>query len=200
KARGKGVPVVMKDLTSTYTEGEGADRSLWAHGYSRDHRSDRRQVNWSLVVTPEGLPITLEVYPGNTKDETTVAGTIRRLRTVFGLKEAVFVGDRGMRTTKNLELLHAGGYHYVVAETLWNEKEALAEARGKARAPRSKTGHLGESWCEVIGKDGRRHIAVFSVAKETEEKAALGDRLRKGKELQKWAQAGVNRHEWTEEN
>ncbi|EQD76923.1 transposase IS4 family protein, partial [mine drainage metagenome] len=52
----------------------------------------------------------------------------------------------------------------------------------------------------MIGKDGRRHIAVFSVAKETEEKAALGDRLRKGKELQKWAQAGVNRHEWTEEN
>ena len=140
KGRSEGFPVVLKDLTSTYTEGEGADRSLWAHGYSRDRRPDRRQVNWSLVVTPEGLPITLEVYPGNTKDETTVAGTIRRLRSVFGLKEAIFVGDRGMLTKKNLELLHAGGYHYVVAETLWNEKEALAEARGKSRAPRVEEG------------------------------------------------------------
>ena len=180
-------------MTSTYTEGEGADRSLWAHGYSRDKRPDRRQVNWSLVVTPEGLPITLEVYRGNTKDETTVAGTIERLRSVFGVKGAVFVGDRGMLTTKNLELLHAAGFHYVVAETLSHEKEALAEAEKKSRRNRAKQGHLGESWCEVIGKDGRRHIAVFSMAKEKDERAALEDRLQKGRELEAWAQAGVER-------
>ena len=177
RRRGSGAPVVMKDLTSTYTEGEGADRSLWAHGYSRDRRPDRRQVNWSLVVTPEGLPITLEVYRGNTKDETTVAGTIERLRSVFGVKGAVFVGDRGMLTTKNLERLHAARFHYVVAETLSYEKETLEEAQRKGRKTCAKKGHLSESWCEVIGKDGRRHIAVFSMTKEKDEKAALEDRL-----------------------
>ncbi len=193
KKRGSGAPVVMKDLTSTYTEGEGADRSLWAHGYSRDRRPDRRQVNWSLVVTPEGLPITLEVYRGNTKDETTVAGTIERLQRVFGVKEAVFVGDRGMLTVKNLERLHNARYHYVVAETLSHEKEVLAEARGRGRKPRVKRGHLRESWCEVIGKDGRRHIAVFSMDKEKEERTTLEEKLRKGRELEVWAQAGVAR-------
>jgi transposase len=193
KRRGSAFPVVMKDLTSTYTEGEGADRSLWAHGYSRDRRPDRRQVNWSLVVTPEGLPITLEVYKGNTRDAMTVGGTVERLRTVFGLQEAVFVGDRGMLTAKNLELLHSAGYHYVVAETLSHEKEALAEAQKKRRKIRAKKGHLGESWCEVIGPDGRRHIAIFSVAKEKEELATLEDRLRKGRELEAWAQEGVER-------
>jgi hypothetical protein len=40
-----------------------------------------------------------------------------------------------------------------------------------------KKGHLGESWCEVIGEDGRRHIAVFSMAKEKDKLAALEDRL-----------------------
>ena len=193
KGRGSGAPVVMKDLTSTYTEGEGADRNLWAHGYSRDRRPDRRQVNWSLVVTPEGLPITLEVYRGNTKDETTVAGTIERLRSVFGVKEAVFVGDRGMLTTKNLERLHEARFHYVVAETLSHEKEVLTEAQRRGRNPRAKKGHLGESFGEVIGKDGRRHIAVFSNAKEKEELAGLEDRLRKGRELEAWAQEGVER-------
>lgn len=193
KRRGSGAPVVMKDLTSTYTEGEGADRSLWAHGYSRDRRPDRRQVNWSLVVTPEGLPITLEVYRGNTKDETTVAGTIERLRSVFGVKGAVFVGDRGMLTSKNLERLHDAGFHYVVAETLSHEKEILAEAQQKSRKTRAKKGHLGESWCEVIGKDGRRHLAIFSAAKEKDERAALEDRLQKGRELEAWAQEGVER-------
>ncbi|MGI0128797.1 MAG: IS1634 family transposase [Thermoplasmata archaeon] len=193
RTRSKGLPVVMKDLTSTYTEGEGADRSLWAHGYSRDRRPDRRQVNWSLVVTPEGLPITLEVYKGNTKDETTVAGTIDRLKRVFGVKEAVFVGDRGMLTTKNLERLHAAKFHYVVAETLSHEKEILEEARSKGRKARAKKGHLSESFCEVVGVDGRRHIAVFSRAKEKEELETLADKLRKGKELELWAQEGVER-------
>ncbi len=193
KKRGSGAPVVMKDLTSTYTEGEGADRSLWAHGYSRDRRPDRRQVNWSLVVTPEGLPITLEVYRGNTKDETTVAGPIERLQRVFGVKEAVFVGDRGMLTAKNLERLHAARYHYVVAETLSHEKEVLTEAQGRGRKTRAKKGHLGESWCEVVGKDGRRHIAIFSMTKEKEEMATLADHLQKGRELEAWAQAGVER-------
>ncbi|MGI0151053.1 MAG: IS1634 family transposase, partial [Thermoplasmata archaeon] len=188
--RGRDAPVVMKDLTSTYTEGEGADRTLGAHGYSRDRRPDRRQVNWSLVVTPEGLPITLEVYPGNTKDETTVAGTIERLRSVFGVKEAVFVGDRGMLTSKNLDRLHRARFHYVVAETLSHEKEALAEAQGRGRKTRAKKGHLGESWGGVIGKDGRRRIAVFSMAKEKEELAGLEERLRKGRELEVWAQEG----------
>ncbi|MGI0131133.1 MAG: IS1634 family transposase, partial [Thermoplasmata archaeon] len=193
RKRFDGLPVVMKDLTSTYTEGEGADRSLWSHGYSRDRRPDRRQVNWSLVVTPEGLPITLEVYKGNTKDETTVAGTIERLRSVFGVKGAVFVGDRGMLTTKNLERIHASGFHYVVAETLSHEKEILEEGRSKRRKARAKKGHLGESWCEVIGKDGRRHIAIYSMDKEKEEIETLSDKLRKGKELELWAQEGVER-------
>ncbi|EQD73619.1 transposase IS4 family protein, partial [mine drainage metagenome] len=200
RTRGKGVPVVMKDLTSTYTEGEGADRDLWAHGYSRDRRPDRRQVNWSLVVTPEGLPITLEVYPGNTKDETTVAGTLDRLRGTFGLKEAIFVGDRGMLTEKDLALLHAGGFHYVVAETLSHEKEVLQEARTKGRVSRARKGHLGESWCEVVGEDGRRQLAVFSMTKEAEEKATLEKKRQTGKELEKWARAGIQRGDWTEEN
>ncbi len=183
----------MKDLTSTYTEGEGADRSLWAHGYSRDRRPERRQVNWSLVVTPEGLPITLEIYRGNTKDETTVAGTVERLRSLFGVTGAVFVGDRGMLTTKNLERLHAAGYHYVVAETLSHEKEILEEALSRGRRTRAKKGHLSENWCEIIGKDSRRHIAVFSMAKEKEELGTLADRLRKGNGLELWAQEGVER-------
>jgi transposase len=145
------------------------------------------------VVTPEGLPITLEVYRGNTKDETTVAGTIERLRSVFGVKGAVFVGDRGMLTSKNLKRLHAAKFHYVVAETLSHEKEILEEAQTKSRKTRAKKDHLGESWCEVIGEDGRRHIAVFSMAKEKDELAALEDRLQKGHELEAWAQAGVER-------
>ena len=209
--------VLMKDLSSTYFEGNGVRSTLEAKGYSRDRVRGSLQVNWSLVLTPKGYPVTLEVYSGNTKDETTVAGTVERLRRVFGLTEGTFVGDRGMLTGANLKLLHAAGFHYVVAETLWNEKEVLAEATKKARAPlnlaragkgrqsrlevgvpRSEQKELEESFCEVIGKDGRRHIVIFSAAKREDELASLEERLRAGRTIEKWARAGVKRGEWTE--
>ena len=94
--------VLMKDLTSSYFEGSGIANPLSAKGYSRDRIRGSRQVNWSLVLTPKGFPVTLEVYPGNTMDETTVAGTVERVGGVFGLKHGTFVGDRGMLTKKNL--------------------------------------------------------------------------------------------------
>jgi len=211
--------VLMKDLASSYFEGSGVANPRSAKGYSRDRIRGPRQVNWSLVLSPKGFPVTLEVYRGNTKDETTVAGTVERVRKVFGLKSGTFVGDRGMLTETNLKLLHAAGFHYVVAETLWNEKEGLTEASKKARAPlsprvagkgrqsrleggipRAEEKELEESWCEAVGKDGRRHIVIFSAAKREDELASLKEQLAAGRTIEKWARAGVRRGEWKEAN
>ena len=213
--------VIMKDMTSTYFEGKGVGGTLLDKGYSRDRVRGSLQVNWSLVLTPRGFPVTLEVYRGNTKDQATVVPTLERLQKVFGLKEGTFVGDRGMLSEKNLAAVHAAGFHYIVAETLWNEKETLAEAQKKLREPLalSETSPKGkgrqtqldsggpppqtapeESWCEVVGKDGRRHIVVFSEEKREDELASLKERLEAGKEIEKWARAGVQRGEWEEKN
>ena len=121
--------VLMKDISSTYFEGRGVRSTLEAKGYSRDRVRGSLQVNWSLVLTPKGYPVTLEVYSGNTKDESTVAGTVERLQRVFGLTEGTFVGDRGMLTGMNLKRLHAAGFHYVVAETLCYEPSARTTRR-----------------------------------------------------------------------
>jgi hypothetical protein len=61
--------VLLYDLTSTYFEINAADvpeGDKRRHGYSRDKRPDCPQVVIALVVTPEGLPLTYEVLPGNT--------------------------------------------------------------------------------------------------------------------------------------
>jgi transposase len=34
-------------------------------GYSRDHRPDCKQITIALVVTPEGFPLSYEVFAGN---------------------------------------------------------------------------------------------------------------------------------------
>ena len=105
--------LVFYDLTSSYFEGDACP--LGKHGYSRDHRRDREQVVIGLLVTDEGMPIAHQVYPGNTKDSSTLTDQIHRLKKTFGIKQCVLVVDRGMVTKDNLTELVSEGYQYIVA-------------------------------------------------------------------------------------
>ena len=51
---------------STYFEGEMAQAPKAKYGYSRDKRSDCRQVVIAVVLSPEGFPLAYEIMPGNT--------------------------------------------------------------------------------------------------------------------------------------
>ena len=106
------VDVVFYDLTSTYFEGNGP-AILGAHGYSRDGRPRDPQVLVGLVLI-DGWPIAHHVFPGNWRDANTVPEILRDLDERFGLKRIVFVGDRGMVTSKNLDNLRARGHGYIV--------------------------------------------------------------------------------------
>jgi transposase len=57
------------------------------------------------MTAPDGCPIALEVYPGNTGDPTTVPKQIHKLRTRFGLQQVVLVGDRGTLTQTQIDTL-----------------------------------------------------------------------------------------------
>ncbi len=67
--------VLLYDLTSTYfeTDIERGEKELRQFGYSRDKRSDCRQVVIALIVTPEGYPLSYEVLSGNTRDTNPLA-------------------------------------------------------------------------------------------------------------------------------
>ena len=54
--------LLLYDMTSTYFEGLVAGNPQACHGYSRDHRSDCKQVCLALVVSREGLPLGYEVF------------------------------------------------------------------------------------------------------------------------------------------
>jgi len=120
--------LLAKDLTSTYFEGDTSP--IARLGYSRDHRPDRKQVNFSLVETEEGYPVTLEVYPGGTQDVSTVRATVRRLRELFGMTSGTFVSDRGMDDIRNIWVLKESGFNHVQAVPSSRDvaKEATREA------------------------------------------------------------------------
>jgi len=92
--------LVLYDLTSTYFEGR---HCKLAHlGHSRDDKGGKPQIVFGLLTNAEGCPVAVEVFAGNTADPQTVPAQVKKLRERFGLKQVVFVGDRGMITSARI--------------------------------------------------------------------------------------------------
>jgi transposase len=94
---------VLYDVTSSYYEGRTCP--LLRFGYSRDHRGDRPQIVYGMLTNPRGCPVSVEVYPGDTGDPTTVPDQVEKIRERFGLERVVLVGDRGMLTQTQINTL-----------------------------------------------------------------------------------------------
>jgi transposase len=106
------VDLVFYDLTSTYFEGRGP-AELAKHGHSRDGKPRNRQVLVGVVMI-DGWPIAHHVFEGNKRDASTVQSVLKDLEQRFGLRRVVFVGDRGMVTSKNIDLIRCCQQGYVV--------------------------------------------------------------------------------------
>ena len=106
--------LVLYDLTSTYFEGLAEANDLAARGYSRDHRSDCKQVVLALVVTRDGFPLAHFTLAGNTQDLATVQQVVRAVEQRFGQVQRVWVMDRGMVSDATLRFLQRSGRQYLV--------------------------------------------------------------------------------------
>lgn len=106
--------LLLYDVTSTYFEGLAESNPQAQRGYSRDHRPDCKQVCIALVVTRDGIPLSYEVFDGNTVDVTTVETIVTTIETRFGAADRVWVMDRGMVSEKNIAWLRKGGRRYLI--------------------------------------------------------------------------------------
>jgi hypothetical protein len=104
---------VLYDLSSTYVEGRCCE--LAALGHNRDGKKGKLQVNWGLVCSPEGRPVSVQVHPGNTEDSTTLPGALERIRERFGIERVILVGDRAMITDAHANTLKELGAGFVSA-------------------------------------------------------------------------------------
>ena len=106
--------LVLYDVSSSYVEGRCCE--LAAFGHSRDHRSDKMQLVYGLLCSPDGCPVAIEVFEGNTGDPSTVGNQIAKLKERFGLKRIVMVGDRGMITDARIrDDLKPAGIDWITA-------------------------------------------------------------------------------------
>jgi hypothetical protein len=97
--------IAMYDLSSSWVEGSCCE--LAAFGYSRDGKRGRAQIEYGLLTDPDGRPVGIDLFKGNTADAIAFKTATGKVRTDFGLKELVFVGDRGMITKTRIAGLRA---------------------------------------------------------------------------------------------
>jgi len=105
----------LYDVTSSYLE--GTKNELSAFGYNRDKKKGKRQIVIGLLCDEAGIPLSIEVFTGNTKDPHTVSSQVTKVVQRFGGGKVTFVGDRGMIKSDEIEELNKAGFHYITAIT-----------------------------------------------------------------------------------
>jgi transposase len=118
--------LLLYDLTSTYFEGLAEENELAQRGYSRDHRSDCKQIVLALIVTRDGFPLAHLTLAGNTQDLQTVETIVTTIEARFGKSQRVWVMDRGMISEDALKFLGKPGRRYLLA-TRRGELASFAE-------------------------------------------------------------------------
>jgi transposase len=139
--------LVLYDLTSTYFEGLAAENELAERGYSRDHRSDCKQIVVALVVTKDGFPLAHRTFAGNTQDLKTVQTIVGEIEMQFGTSQRIWVMDRGMISDESLKFLGASDRRYLLA----TRRGELAEFQAD----------LGKNGWEALPKNPQVQVKLF---------------------------------------
>src|SRR5450631_3200104 len=107
--------MALFDLSSSWLEGSHCP--LGARGYSRDGKKGRVQIEYGLLTDPEGRPVAVRIFEGNTADPAAFTVIAEVVRNGFGLRKMVMVGDRGMITSARIEALREldGNYAWITA-------------------------------------------------------------------------------------
>src|SRR5881227_105410 len=95
--------LVLYDVTSSYYEGKTCP--LARFGHDRDGKTGLPIIVYGTLTDADGRPVAVQVYPGNTGDPKTVPDQVEALTKRFGLSRVVLVGDRGMLTQTQIDVL-----------------------------------------------------------------------------------------------
>jgi hypothetical protein len=159
----------LYDVTSSYLEGQYNELGDW--GYNRDGKKGKQQIVIGLLTDHQGIPVSVEVFQGNTNDTKTVLPQIKKMAQRFGIQEATLVGDRGMIKTAQIADLKAEHFHYITAIT-------KAQIGTLLKKEVFQMDHFSEHLCE-IESDGVRYILRRNPVRAVEIEQSRQDKIDK---------------------
>lgn len=178
-----GLNLVFFDTTSIYFEGNGGE-SFGQYGYSKDRRSDEKQMVVGAVIDSAGRPISCPMWPGNTADIRTLIPVIERLRGRFGVGDIIVVADRGMVSKETVDELEKLGMGYIFGVKMRKDKEVNTEVLSRAGKYREVKDNLK---VKEVHTEGVRYIVCLNPEEAERDRAerqsiieSLKEKLKEG--------------------
>jgi transposase len=124
---------------STYRFESVKKDELKAFGFSKNSKPNEIQVTIGLLIDEEGIPLSYELFPGNTSEFGTMEPLLRKLKEKYGIKKLTVVADRGLNSRSNLVMIKQLGYEYIMAHKLRScgakEMESILDETGYTGSP-----------------------------------------------------------------
>jgi transposase len=178
-----GLNLVFFDTTSIYFEGNGGE-SLGQYGYSKDRRSDEKQMVVGAVIDSAGRPISCPMWPGNMADIKTLIPVIERLKNRFGVRDIVIVADRGMVSKETVEELERLGIGYILGIKMRKDKKVSTGVLSRAGKYREVKNNLK---VKEVRTEGVRYIVCLNPEEAERDRAerqciieSLKEKLKEG--------------------
>lgn len=116
--------VCFYDVTTYYFESQKSD-DIKNFGFSKDNKVNQVQVVMGLLIDRYGIPITYELFPGNTSEFSTLEPVILRLKENYQINKIIITADRGLNSKANLARIRALGLDYVMAYKIRTASKAI---------------------------------------------------------------------------
>ena len=108
---------INMDWTSIVLHGDKSP--LGKHGYSRDHRPDKKQVTLGIseLADPINVPVGITVEEGNVNDQKHFKKTYQQVNRRLN-RGSLVVFDKGAHSVDNISLIREDKMHYLTARKL----------------------------------------------------------------------------------
>ena len=120
---GRDLSYAFYDVTNYFFEIDFPDGEddLRKRGVSKEHRTDPI-VAMGLFMDSNGLPVSMSIFPGNTSDSLTLQPTMKDVKESYGLGRLVVVADKGLNSSKNIDVIVNNGDGFVFSQILKGKK------------------------------------------------------------------------------
>ncbi|MBC7078128.1 MAG: IS1634 family transposase, partial [Synergistales bacterium] len=161
------VGVMLFDVTTLYFESFCED-DLRRRGFSKENKVREVQVVLAMAVSREGLPLSYELFPGNTWEGRTLKETLRHFLKSLRPEDVIVVTDAGMLSEENLSYLEEEGYSYIVRSRIRSLAQRVKTCIRDMSGYEALEGSPDEDVirCKVMDIErGRKLVAIHSEVK-----------------------------------
>jgi transposase len=193
--------MVLYDVSSSYYEGKTCP--LARFGHDRDGKTGLPIIVYGVLTDVDGRPVAVQVYPGNTGDPTTVPDQVETLTKRFGLSRVVLVGDRGMLTQTQIDMLkkhpglgwisalRSGSIRRLLSDGLLVRKDLEVERLAEITSPEFPGERLVACYNPQLAEQRRQKRQELLAATQAELEALAASVARASKKPETTAEIGV---------